>query len=245
MKLSFGFGTANYHRIFEAKDFTPGLLEHQMSEKIKYVDTAPIYAQGKAESWIGKDPVFNSKFKIITKIGLDYNLATKIGFRLPKGKSLYVRLFPIKIKRIKSKRTLSSILRSRKRLMGAELFGVLVHSFDGSDVAKKQLSELRILRENGSVQKIGISIDQALTTLPLGIDILEINPDFNDLHLLKDFHGILILNQVFQKRLSLAKLQKIFELNFDEIVLLIGSTKLERIVSFIHDWEAKFNEIKK
>lgn len=241
MKLSFGLGTSNYHRILEAKDFSARLVNHQVSEKIRYVDTAPIYAQGRAESWIGNNPVFNSKFEIITKVGLDYSLAAKIGFRLPKGKSLYARLFPVRVKRINSKKLSASILRSRKRLLGIQPFGVLIHSFDGSDSANKQLCELLRLQERNQVQKIGISIDQALTTLPNGIDILEIYSDFNDFRLLQDFHGILILNQVFQKRFSLTQLQKITELNMDEIVLLTGSTKLERIVSFVHDWESKFD----
>jgi hypothetical protein len=243
MKMSFGLGTANYHRIVEEKNFTPSLLAHHMSEKIKYVDTAPIYAQGQAESWIGKDPVFNSKFEIFTKVGIDYSLSTKIGFRLPKGKSLYVRLFPVKVKRINSRKTSASILRSRKRLMGIEPFGVLVHSYDGSDSAIKQLSELRRLREKSLVKKIGISIDEVLPAIPTGIDILEINSDFSAFHLLQHFHGILILNQIFQKKLSQIQLLKLIELNLDEIVLLTGSTRIERIVTFVNDWETKFNEI--
>ena len=240
MKKSLGLGMATYHRILNNIDFTASLLSNPVSENLKYLDTSPIYAQGRAESWIGKNPEFGSKFRVIRKVGLDYTFITKLGFRIPHGKSIYGRIFPTKIKKISGRKVAASYARSRKRLKTIEPYGILVHSYDGSEVSIEQLYQLRRLKKMNSRVRIGVSMDQVLPTIPSEIDILEINADFSSLELLQDFRGILIINQVFQRHLSETQLNKFTHLDIEEIVLLLGSTRVERIQTFVAEWQTKF-----
>lgn len=236
MKLSFGLGTATYHSIVSMDDFVSELLACPNSDMIEFIDTAPIYAHGHAESWVGRKSALSLSRKVITKVGLDYNFKTRVGFKIPRGKTLYNRLFPRNIYRIPASHVRQSYKKSLKNLEGIKPYGLLVHSYDGSQDSMNQLNQLQKLKMENRVMKIGISIDESLEVIPPHLDIIEIPANFGPIAALQDFHGLLIVNQVFQKKMTKNYLTALLQLNVEQVVLLCGSTRIERIISFINYW---------
>ncbi len=203
---------------------------------IEFIDTAPIYAHGKAEFWLGTNKSLSANRKIITKVGLEYSLKTRIGFKIPRGKTLYGQLFPQEVKRISNTRVRKSYRKSCKNLQGIRPYGLLVHSYYGSQDCRDQLAQLRKLKQENIDLKIGVSIDSLLEEMPSELDIVEIPADFEQMNLLQNFQGLLVVNQVIRKNLLQNKIDQFQKLQIEQVVLLCGSTKYERIELFISKW---------
>jgi aryl-alcohol dehydrogenase-like predicted oxidoreductase len=156
MKINFGLGTSTYHSLLNENNFLPEILGIQDIQLIEFIDTAPIYAHGKAEFWLGMNKSLSANRKIITKVGLEYSLKTRIGFKIPRGKTLYRRLFQIEIKRISYTKVRKSYEKSCKNLQGIRPYGVLVHSYDGKQDSRDQLAQLRQLKRENNDLKIGM-----------------------------------------------------------------------------------------
>ena len=159
MKINFGLGTSTYHSVLNKNSFLPELLGIQNIHMIEFIDTAPIYAHGKAEFWLGMNKSLTANRKIITKVGLEYSLKTRIGFNIPRGKTLYRRLFPQEIRRISYTKVRKSYEKSCRNFKGIKPYGVLVHSYDGEQDSRDQLAQLRQLKRENIDLKIGVSID--------------------------------------------------------------------------------------
>lgn len=237
MKVSFGLGTATYHMVIKNDEFVTELLASPVAKTIDFIDTAPIYAHGRAEYWLGEMTSLSVNRSVITKVGLEYSLGTRVGQRIPRGKTLYNRLFHPRIVRTRIKRIKGSYAKSLKKLNGIQPFGLLLHSFDGTTVSIRQLSQLREIKKQNPRMRIGVSVDESLNEIPSEIDILEIAPDFGSIELLQNFHGILIINQVYKKNLTKFQMMQILRLDIEQLVILCGSTKVERLVSFFEHWQ--------
>jgi aryl-alcohol dehydrogenase-like predicted oxidoreductase len=237
MKVSFGLGTATYHKVVKNDEFHKELLASPVEKIIDFIDTAPIYAHGRAESWLGEKISLSVNRSVITKVGLEYSFATRVGLKIPKGKTLYNHLFRPKIVRTRINRIEGSYAKSLKKLNGIQPFGLLLHSFDGTTVSIRQLSQLREIKKQNPRMRIGVSVDKTINELPLEMDILEIAPDFGTVEMLQNFHGILIINQAFKKNLTESQMIQLLQLDIEQLVILCGSTKVERIVSFFDHWQ--------
>jgi aryl-alcohol dehydrogenase-like predicted oxidoreductase len=236
MKVNFGLGTSTYHSVVNESNFLSELLRIKSVHMIEFIDTAPIYAHGKAEFWLGTNKSFCSTRRIITKVGLEYSLKTRIGFKIPRGKTLYQQLFPQEIRRISDTKVRKSYQKSCRNLQGMKPYGLLVHAYDGGQDCRSQLAQLRKLKQENIDLKIGVSIDCPLEEMPSELDIVEIPADFEQMNLLKNFQGLLVINQVFRKNLLQSKIDEVEKLQIEQVVLLCGSTKYERIELFLSKW---------
>lgn len=240
MNIEFGIGTATFHKFLQDSNSLPMFLSSLELDKIRYIDTAPIYAHGKAEFLLGKHLREKENLRIISKVGLKYTFSTNLGFKIPKGKGLYFQAFPEKIEKTHIKKFKHSIKNSLKNLKLDSLHGLLVHSFVESPTSEDQLSALFELKQQGIVEKIGISVDSELTVPPKGLDIIEAPVSLLTDQLLRNHQGKLIVNSILKTNIQTLEWKKFAELNIEEIILLCGSTKPERVNNFINYWGRDF-----
>jgi aryl-alcohol dehydrogenase-like predicted oxidoreductase len=242
-KTSLGLGTANWHRFKDANeiDTFSRLLE---IENFEYIDTSPIYSQGYALSRVATS---NSVLglKIVSKVGLKYGIATRLGNMLPRGRRPYFRFFPSRIANVKTKNISNAFLDQLKELKMSSTYGLLIHNFEKHDDQSGLISELERIKSSGLTKYIGISIDQPIELIPKNIQILQVPASMICEINVQNFPGTLIINQIQKSNLVNTWKDLSVKLNAKEIVLLCGSTRYSRVNSFQKTWKALLSETEK